>query len=68
MDFSFEENENHILKDALRWLDIYSAGKSLISCKASFERNRFSERSVEIFPLEIPYGHRYLRRDCPQNS
>lgn len=27
MDFSFEENENHILKDALRWLDIYFSGQ-----------------------------------------
>ena len=27
MNYVFEEKENHILKDALRWLDIYFSGK-----------------------------------------
>ena len=26
MNYVFEEKENHILKDALRWLDIYICG------------------------------------------
>jgi len=27
MNYVFEEKENHILKDALRWLDIYFSGQ-----------------------------------------
>ena len=50
MDFSFEENENHILKDALRWLDIYFSGqKPDFLPKASSDRNRFFREKCGIF-------------------
>ena len=69
MNYIFEEKENHILKDALRWLDIYFSGqKPDFLPEASSDRNRFSERSVGYFTGDSLWSDSYLRRDCPQNS
>ena len=56
MDFSFEENENHILKDALRWLDIYFSGKEPdFTPTLSMKTTEFRKKVWKIL-LTIPYG------------
>ena len=56
MDFSFEENENHILKDALRWLDIYFSGQKPDFLPKLHLIGTDFQREVWDILLEIPYG------------
>ena len=69
IDFSFEENENHILKrcSALAGY-LFQRAKARFPAEASSDRNRFSERSVGYFTGDPLWSDSYLRRDCPQNS
>ena len=56
MDFAFEEKENCILKDALRWLDIYFSGqKPNFLPKLHLIGTDFQKEVWNIL-LEIPYG------------
>ena len=56
MDFSFEENENQILKDALRWLDIYFSGQKPDFLPKLHLIGTDFQREVWDILLEIPYG------------
>ena len=69
MNYIFEEKENHILKDALRWLDIYFSGQKpdflpklhLIGTDFHSPANKDRElfqafgRTVQIQITVIPY-------------
>ena len=47
---------------------LFQWAKAGFPAEASFDRNRFSERSVGYFTGDPLWSDSYLRRDCPQNS
>ena len=55
-DFVFEEKENCILKDALRWLDIYFSGQKPDFLPKLHLIGTDFQREVWDILLEIPYG------------
>ena len=55
-DFVFEEKENCILKDALRWLDIYFSGQKPDFLPKLHLIGTDVQREVWDILLEIPYG------------
>lgn len=55
-NFVFEEKENHILKDALRWLDIYFSGQKPDFLPKLHLMGTDFQREVWDILLEIPYG------------
>ena len=56
MNYIFEEKENHILKDALRWLDIYFSGQKPDFLPKLHLIGTDFQREVWDILLEIPYG------------
>ena len=56
MNYVFEEKENHILKDALRWLDIYFSGQKPDFLPKLHLIGTDFQREVWDILLEIPYG------------
>lgn len=56
MDFAFEEKEHCILKDALRWLDIYFSGQKPDFLPKLHLIGTDFQREVWNILLEIPYG------------
>ena len=56
MNYIFEEKENHILKDALRWLDIYFSGQKPDFLPKLHLIGTAFQREVWDILLEIPYG------------
>ncbi|MFR5916185.1 MAG: hypothetical protein ACLUGJ_14765 [Blautia wexlerae] len=70
-DFAFEEKENCIFErcSALAGVFTLSAAEAGFPAEASFDRNRFSERSVWDILLEIPYGQPVTYGEIrPQNG
>lgn len=55
-NFVFEEKENHILKNALRWLDIYFSGQKPDFLPKLHLIGTDFQREVWDILLEIPYG------------
>ena len=56
MNYIFEEKENHILKDALRWLDIYFSGREPdFLPPMRYDSTPFRKCICDIM-LTIPYG------------
>ena len=55
-NFVFEEKENHILKDALHWLDIYFSGQKPDFLPKLHLIGTDFQREVWNILLEIPYG------------
>ena len=56
MNYVFEEKENHILKDALRWLDIYFSGREPdFLPPMRYDSTPFRKCICDIM-LTIPYG------------
>ena len=55
-NFVFEEKENHILKNALRWLDIYFSGQKPDFLPKLHLMGTDFQREVWDILLEIPYG------------
>ena len=56
MNYVFEEKENHILKDALRWLDIYFGGhRPDFTPLLNLEGTAFRKEVWQLL-LQIPYG------------
>ena len=68
MNYIFEEKENHILKDALRWLDIYFSGQKPDFLPKLHLIGTDFQREVGYFTGDFLWSDSYLRRDCPQNS
>ena len=56
MNYVFEEKENHILKDALRWLDIYFSGKAPDFTPPLCMQTTPFRKSVWEIMLTIPFG------------
>ena len=56
MNYVFEEKENHILKDALRWLDIYFQGKEPDFMPALHPVGTEFQCAVWEILRRIPYG------------
>ena len=56
MNYVFEEKVNHILKDALRWLDIYFSGQKPDFLPKLHLIGTDFQREVWDILLEIPYG------------
>ena len=66
MNYVFEEKENHILKDALRWLDIYFSGqKPDFLPKLHLIGTDFQREVWDIFTGDSLWSDSYLRRDLP---
>ena len=56
MNYIFEEKENHILKDALRWLDIYFSGREPDFLPPLHPAGSPFRQEVWALLRQIPYG------------